>query len=157
MSDRLAVMSAGRILQVGSPREIYDHPADHFVADFIGETNFIDAEVLQIEPGVVSLRLPSDKTIQLPLPDGFEPRKQVSLAIRPEHAGLTQDAGEAPLRGTLENIVYFGTGTHYFVRLPSGEAFVVRLANLREDETDFSIGEDLGVDFTPGAIQILRD
>ncbi len=157
MSDRLAVMSAGSILQVGSPREIYEHPADHFVADFIGETNFIDAEIKQIEKGTITIRLPSETTVNVPLPEGFMPRKEVSLAVRPEHAGLTREAGEALLRGKLENVVYFGTGTHYFVRLPGGGEFVVRMANQREEAQAYSIGEELGVTFAANAIQILRD
>ena len=49
MSDRIAVMSAGKILQVGTPRDIYDEPANRFVADFIGETNFLEAEVVAVD------------------------------------------------------------------------------------------------------------
>ncbi len=157
MSDRIAVMSQGRILQVGSPRDIYDHPADHFVADFIGETNFIDAEILQVEAEGITIRLPSDKTVQTPLPDGFEPRKQVSLAVRPEHADLTRQLAEAQLTGTLENIVYFGTGTNYFVRLPDGSEFVVRVSNRREGEGGYSVGDELGIVFPANAVQVLRD
>ena len=157
MSDRLAVMSQGRILQVGSPREIYDHPADHFVADFIGETNFIDAEVLQVEADGVTIRLPSEKTVRTPLPEDFQPRKQVSLAVRPEHADLTRQPAEGQLSGTLENVVYFGTGTNYFVRLPDGGEFVVRVANRGEGNGDYRVGDELGIAFSANAIQLLRD
>lgn len=157
MSDRLAVMSQGRILQVGSPRDIYDYPADHFVADFIGETNFIDAEILQVEADGVTIRLPSEKTVRTPLPEDFQPRKQVSLAVRPEHADLTRQPADGQLSGTLENVVYFGTGTNYFVRLPDGSEFVVRLANRREGDGEYSVGDELGIAFSANAVQLLRD
>ena len=59
MSDRLAVMSAGKILQIGSPRDIYDRPAERFVADFIGETNFLAAEVIAVADGRARVTLAS--------------------------------------------------------------------------------------------------
>ena len=73
MSDRLAVMSAGKILQIGSPRDIYDRPAERFVADFIGETNFLAAEVIAVADGRARVKLASGGDLSAPLPEGFQP------------------------------------------------------------------------------------
>src|SRR5690606_7589502 len=70
MSDRIAVMSAGKILQVGAPREIYDRPAERFVADFIGESNFIDAEVVSAETDRAIVRLSSGAEIAASVAEG---------------------------------------------------------------------------------------
>ena len=59
MSDRIAVMKGGTIRQIGGPRDIYDHPAERFVADFIGDTNFIEAELLSTDGATAQVRLPS--------------------------------------------------------------------------------------------------
>ncbi len=88
MSDRIAVMSAGRILQVGSPRDIYDRPAERFVADFIGESNFLPATIASKAGSQATVRLASGAEIPASLPDGFAPTGQVSIVIRPEHAQL---------------------------------------------------------------------
>jgi spermidine/putrescine transport system ATP-binding protein len=130
MSDRIAVMNGGRILQVGTPRQIYNHPAERFVADFIGDTNFLTAEVVSAEGRRGVLRLSSGREIGADLPDGMAARGMVTAAIRPEHASLTTEGGE--MQGVLETVVYFGTDTHYHVRLADGAAFVVRSQNLQK-------------------------
>src|SRR5690242_7999008 len=72
MSDRIAVMSAGKILQVGTPRDIYDRPAESFVADFIGETNFLPGTVVSKKPGVATVKFASNATIAAGYPEGFD-------------------------------------------------------------------------------------
>ncbi len=163
MSDRLAVMSEGRILQIGSPRQIYNHPAERFVADFIGDTNFLTAEV--VETGVVEagdgkarLRLSSGREVGADVPEGMEARGRVTIAVRPEHAALAADgAPEGVLGGTLENIVYVGPETHYHLKLEDGTGFVVRVQNLRDTPETRRTGEAVGVAFKPDAVQVLRD
>ncbi len=163
MSDRIAVMSHGSILQVGSPREIYDHPAERFVADFIGDTNFLLTEVIAREDRRARLRLSSGSEVSADLPAGFSPGPKVTAVIRPEHATLAaeesggEQEGRAHLRGTLENIVYMGTDTHYHVRLPDGAAFVVRSQNLRDNAEAFREEQPVGVIFKSDALQVLKD
>ncbi|SLN62340.1 ABC transporter ATP-binding protein [Oceanibacterium hippocampi] len=155
MSDRIAVMHAGKVLQIGSPREIYDHPADRFVADFIGDTNFLMAEVLASDGRQVRLRLASGPEIAVELPENRSASGRVTVAIRPEHARLAPDG--AALNGTLENIVYLGTDTHYHVRLDGGEAFVVRNQNRRDSTEALQAGAPVGIAFEPDSVQVLRD
>jgi len=154
MSDRIAVMSDGAIRQIGSPRDIYDHPADRFVADFIGDTNFLPADVIATEGERVSLRLGSGKTITAPARHAGGGR--VTLAVRPEHARLeAEDSGLLP--GVLSDAVYFGTDTHFHIALDDGTAFVLRQQNSPDTETRFAKGERVSVSFPGEVAQVLRD
>ncbi|TKT69312.1 ABC transporter ATP-binding protein [Aquamicrobium sp. LC103] len=155
MSDRIAVMSAGRILQVGSPWEIYDHPAERFVADFIGETNFLTGTVKEAGNGRARLLLGSGAEIAASAASDFKPNAEATLMVRPEHAKLVKGKGD--LGGTVQNIVYFGTDTHIHVRLDGGEMFIVRQQNARSAGCGFEEGEKVGVSIGDDAAQVLRD
>ena len=158
MSDRIAVMEAGRILQVGTPRQIYNHPVERFVADFIGSTNFLAAEVITTENGRARIRLISGSEITTELPDGMVPRGRVTTAVRPEYSRLLADPNKkGDLQGILENIVYFGTDTHYHTRLPDETLFVTRMQNQREDTEKFRVGQPVNIVFKPNSVQMLRD
>ena len=157
MSDRIAVMSAGKILQIGSPHDIYERPAERFVADFIGETNFLEAEIDTVSGGRASVTLPSGRHIQAGVPDGFEPRGSVSLAVRPELAQLAPADDNATLIGVVDHLVYLGTDTHFHVRLDSGEAFIVRRQNGSGGISDIAIGDRVGIIVGENAAQILKD
>jgi spermidine/putrescine transport system ATP-binding protein len=158
MSDRIAVMEAGRILQVGSPRQIYNHPIERFVADFIGSTNFLSAEVLSNEGRSVRLKLSSGKEVRVELPEGMVPDVRVTAVVRPEYAQLSAETQKTrDLRGVLENIVYFGTDTHYHIRLPDETLFVIRSQNRREDTETYEVGQSVDIAFKPNSVQVLRD
>ena len=157
MSDRLAVMNEGKILQIGSPRAIYDHPADHFVANFIGETNFLEAELLEVRGGLAQIRLQTGAVVEALAPVEDLRPGQVSLVVRPEHALLAGEKEGAPLAGQLENIVYFGTDTHYHLVLDNGHPFVVRQQNQRDGGEDFKVGQELGITVKENAFQVLLD
>jgi spermidine/putrescine transport system ATP-binding protein len=158
MSDRIAVMETGRILQVGTPRQIYNHPVKRFVADFIGSTNFLEAEVVSTENGRVHLRLLSGREVSTNLPEGKIPQGRVTTVVRPEYAQLLSAPGNtADLEGLLENIVYFGTDTLYHTRLADDSLFITRMQNRREDTETFEVGQTVGIAFKPNSIQILRD
>lgn len=156
MSDRIAVMNAGKIRQIGGPRDIYDHPAERFVADFIGDTNFLDVELLSIAGEHATVRLPSGAEAQVRAPgEGVAPGP-VTLAVRPEHASLSGGAG-AVLPGTLANVVYFGTDTHYHVDLDGGGRFVLRQQNQPDQAQTRTVGDRVEVTLAPGVGQVLRD
>jgi len=157
MSDRMAVMNAGQIRQVGGPRDIYDHPAERFVADFIGDTNFLDAELLATQGEEATVRLASGvETKARAAKGGQGAGGQVTIAVRPEHARLGGEDG-ALLPGTLRNIVYFGTDTHYHVALDAGGQFVIRQQNQPDSTHTHAEGDRVGVTFPPGIGQVLKD
>ncbi len=157
MSDRIAVMNNGRILQVGSPREIYDRPAERFVANFIGETNFLEGELLSAAKGQAKVALDAGGTVIAGVADGLLPSGKVTLVVRPEHAQLVSDKKKATLVGKLENIVYFGTDTHFHVKLEKGGSFVVREQNNKAGPSTLNVGAAVGVAFAAGAAQVLKD
>jgi spermidine/putrescine transport system ATP-binding protein len=157
MSDRVAVMDQGRVLQIGSPQEIYNHPSERFVADFIGDTNFLEADVLVANGQEVTLRLASGAEINATLPKDVSAARQVTIVVRPERAVLCADPSAALLQGELQNIVYFGTDTHYHLTLPDGDAFMARVQNTRSRQAPFELGAQIGIAIEPEAIQVLRD
>jgi spermidine/putrescine transport system ATP-binding protein len=157
MSDRVAVMSDGKILQVGAPHEIYNHPSERFVADFIGDTNFLSADVISTDGGKAKLKLTSGAEVSATLPEGMSAAGKVTIVVRPERAVLSTDMNATLLHGELQNIVYFGTDTHYHLTLPEGEPFTARVQNTGSHRTSFDIGAQVGIAVEPEAIQVLRD
>src|SRR3954454_22516424 len=103
MSDRIAVMSSGKILQVGTPHDIYDRPAERFVAHFIGETNFLQGTVVSKNNGVATIKLPSDAVVAAGYPENFNPDGMVTVVVRPEHADLVTEPAQGTVAGTLSN------------------------------------------------------
>ena len=157
MSDRIAVMSKGKILQIGSPREIYDRPAERFVANFIGETNFLEGTVVSFSRGAAEVELDNGTIITAGVAAGLSPAGRVTVVVRPEHADLVHLSKKATLSGKLSNIVYFGTDTHYHVALKGGGEFVVRQQNSQSTLNDFKQGASVGVTIEKGAAQVLKD
>ncbi len=141
MSDRIAVMNAGKILQIGTPQDIYMRPANRFVASFIGETNFLPGI---ITPGGVTLgcgeTVPVTTTAQ----------GKITLAIRPEHVRMAAEG----IPATITNLVYFGTDTHAHTTLSDGAQVVARIPS---DATPVTMGEQVHLQFAPGAAQVLGD
>ena len=157
MSDRIAVMNAGRIQQVGQPAEIYNAPVNRFVADFIGETNFLTLQVAEIRNGTALLILPGGKPAEARLPEGVSPPRGavVTTVIRPEQATIT--TSETPdLTARVTSTVFFGTDTHLHLTLCDGQTFVLRRQN-RPDQPPPMAGETLGLAVAPGAIRVLED
>jgi spermidine/putrescine transport system ATP-binding protein len=151
MSDRIGVMSGGKILQVGGPREIYNRPASRFVADFIGETNFLPGAVAGVEGSDATITLPSGSvTVHAA---NLAPGAQVTLAIRPEQVNI----GAEGLPATVVANVYFGTDTHVHLRLDDGSEIVARLQSAADHATTLVEGSTVRVSFTPGAVQVLGD
>ena len=157
MSDRIAVMSQGTVRQVGLPWEIYDRPAERFVADFIGETNFLQAEVVSLEGDRARVRLSSGAEISAAFPAGTRPAGKVTVVVRPEHARAEPASTATPLSGTVHDIVYLGTDTHLHVQLANGTTFVIRQQNARSGPCGFAAGDAIGIAISDDVAQILRD
>jgi putative spermidine/putrescine transport system ATP-binding protein len=144
LSDRIAVMSAGVIEQLGTPAEIYERPVSRFVASFIGTSNFFSGRVTGRRDGGFTVE--STDGVRLGLVGMPPASEKVTIALRPEAIQLSPVAGEAPtngLRTTIEQIVYRGLSTHYLLRRPGGEPLVV----IRQNEA----GADQTAGLAPGA------
>jgi spermidine/putrescine transport system ATP-binding protein len=157
MSDRIAVMSQGKVRQIGGPREIYDHPAERFVADFIGEANMLPGELVRSEGGTGQVLLAPAFEVTARVPPGAPSAGPVTVVVRPEHATLTSDTGGGGLLATLDNAVFVGSDTQYHLRLESGAPFVVRSQNRSADAAAYQPGDRLRVLLGDRSVQVLRD
>jgi spermidine/putrescine transport system ATP-binding protein len=133
MSDRIAVMSQGLLLQTGTPQEIYEAPGSRFVSDFIGETNYLDGIIASRRTGYAEIVVEPDIRLWAREAPGLEVGKQASLAIRPEKITLNQPAqdGDNCISGWLESEVYVGSMTTYTIKLASGDLVIVREQNMQ--------------------------
>jgi spermidine/putrescine transport system ATP-binding protein len=134
MSDRIAVMDQGRALQVGTPTEIYERPTSRFVADFIGETNFLEGTVLKRDGTSVVVDVAGMPVVLAQSAEAFSIGKRVTVAVRPEKIAIQKDECRREnncCQGVVESVVYIGTDTNYVVRLDSGATMRVREQNIR--------------------------
>lgn len=155
MSDRIAVMSAGAVQQIGSPEEIYDKPANRFVADFIGETNFIEAQVAAVEGQTVTCRLPGGATLNAEASANVAVGTAGVVCIRPERMRLSGDP--SGLKGTLQSTVYLGTDTQYVVAAEGGNTLIARHQNNEPAARGFEAGDEVFVEIVPSAARFLVD
>ncbi|MCB0105134.1 MAG: ABC transporter ATP-binding protein, partial [Caldilineaceae bacterium] len=134
MSDRIAVMNDGVVLQVGKPYDIYEDPTTRFVADFIGETNFLNGTLIGGDGQRFTVNLDNGaQTIVNCDVVQAQPGARVTIAIRPEKiflgAGAAPDAQENSYTGRVEEIIYIGTDTYYHIRLAGDLLVVARQQN----------------------------
>jgi spermidine/putrescine transport system ATP-binding protein len=134
MSDRIAVMRAGRIEQLGEPEELYERPQTAFVAGFLGVSNLLEGEIVGRDGGLVSVRVGDGSMLRAPA-DGLAAAGTVRLGVRPEK--LRVDAGDAPagaelntLSGTILDSSYIGVSTQYLVQTANGHRLTVYAQNL---------------------------
>jgi putrescine transport system ATP-binding protein len=129
MSGRIAVMSEGRIVQIGTPTDIYERPATRLVADFIGSVNLFDGVVTGVEAGIATVRCESLASDVRGESRGFVPGDTVSLAVRPEQIVLvTSDQvpmTEIHLAGVVVSQAYNGDRRLYQLRLQNGAVLQV--------------------------------
>jgi len=158
MSNRIAVMRDGLILQVGEPRDIYDHPARRFVADFIGDINILKGRILSREGSRATVELAAGIRGEASLPETGEALDgEVSVAIRPEQLSLHGDADGQGFAATVREVAYFGSGSDYEVGLDSGELVTLRLQNRSDAARTWRAGDRVRVAVAPGSMQILAD
>ncbi len=130
MSDRIAVMNRGRVEQLGTPREIYDHPSTAFVADFIGSLNALELTIDELIGDYSVTRLGEDERVVAPAA-GHRPGDAVRVAVRPEHVQLGAAGSEqgSRLTGTIAQVVYLGMYTQFHVDTRAGRIVSHRLAD----------------------------
>jgi spermidine/putrescine transport system ATP-binding protein len=184
MADRIAVMDGGNVLQVGAPEEIYEKPHTRFVADFIGETNFITGTLERKEGNDGFVRLSDSEIVRGVMDDPNTPLNQtVTLAIRPEKVFVTPPEGTSPrsshfdidakellalveaeensvlLKGSIRQSIYIGTDMRHIVKLgDTGMEVVVRHQNVGgHHDHRFDEGQPVYVFWRLENARILRD
>jgi len=152
-------MNKGVVLQIGAPQEIYERPASKYVADFIGETNFIDGVIKGQNGSTVEVELEGTGMICVESSRTFTNGQQVSVALRPEKLRLNaQIEGGNNLKGRVEDVIYIGTDTHYGVRFAGGQKVRVREQNITQGQHEIvQIADEASVSFTYVSPRILTE
>jgi putrescine transport system ATP-binding protein len=136
LASRIAVMDRGRVVQVGTPAEIYEFPRSRFVADFVGTTNLFEGTVSNCQPGLITVQC-GETGSELLVDDrgGFSVGQRVWVALRPEKVRLTKEAVDGArinrLRGTVWELGYLGNRSTYRVRTANGKLITVFAQNER--------------------------
>ncbi|MBN9073751.1 MAG: ABC transporter ATP-binding protein [Rhizobiales bacterium] len=153
MSDRICVLGDGEIQQLGTPADIYEEPSNRFVADFIGETNFLEVDVLSVEGDEATVSTPLGMTLSAA-------QKRVSgggrgwMSIRPEKISLPARPGEIAVDGTIEGANYLGGYTHYVVDTGAVKLRVSKRNNVSRSRM-FETGQPITVSFAAESVRIL--
>ncbi len=145
MADRVAVMDAGRILQIGTPRALYEHPANGGVARFFGDMNIWPAAV---GPAPDTLRIAAL---------GIDVSSAISgtaVALRPERIALSRTGADHTVQGVVRDIIYLGTASTYFVEVAAGGT--VRVVAQNSDGADvFARGDAVHLSWAAAALTVL--
>jgi putative spermidine/putrescine transport system ATP-binding protein len=147
LSDRIAVMSQGRIEQLGTPEEIYAHPVNWFVADFVGESNLFRAHLVAGDASERGSFAQTDGGMRLAVPSSpFAPASAVGVLVRPERPRLLAEGQTADnvVSGRVCEVVYVGESVKYRLRTGATHELLVRWP-FRERGTSFSIGDEVTV------------
>jgi putative spermidine/putrescine transport system ATP-binding protein len=165
MADRLVVMAGGAIQQIGTQRELYEHPRNRFVAGFVGRTNFLRGRL--VEPGVfrsdggLTLRYDGRSALPSTAADVAPPGARRALALRPERLALGASANAARtnrVAGTVEFASYLGAIIEYYVRLSSGERLRVHAPNTgAAGDRAWALGETVQVSWPVEVGLVLED
>ena len=160
MADRMAVMSAGRFVQVGAPREIYETPASRFVADFIGNVNILDGVLVEDEPDHCIIETASGRFTVGHGITGVRGQR-LAVAVRPEKFELSveEPAPGAPnvFRGKVGECAYFGANSLYRIVLGSGIRVQVSVPNSERHGGGIAAGADVWLSCPTDAIIVLAD
>jgi len=165
MSDRIAVMSAGHLQQIGTPSEIYEEPANEFVANFIGETNLLDVDVLNKADDYATIVIKSadentndSAPINVPYFHKVFLGPTAKLSIRPERITLKPytELTEAVLTATVKESIYMGTDTQYMITLDNGIDLLTRSQNITHSDMKLTSGDKVIVEFDISTTRLLR-
>ena len=155
MSDRIIVMNAGRIEQVGRSDEIYERPLTEFVASFIGVSNILEGTVEQVT-GDLTIVIVGSARVRAQA-NGLTPGERVRLLIRPEKISISSEAAPDSLSGKIDSAVYLGESTQWKITIEDGQALTVLEQN-REPfhSAQARIGQMVGVRWEPESAVILK-
>ncbi len=158
MSDRIAVMSEGKVQQVGTPKDVYESPANRFVADFIGDVNLFEVKITAIVNGNATCELSEKLSLQCAVSNQHSVNQHVTIVARPEKVMLKLPANTPhELTGEVSVVAYLGTDTTYLVKLKNGLSVQSRIQNDAVNQFDFAVGDKVSIEFRPDSLHILAD
>jgi len=159
MSDRICIMGAGRIVQVGTPQDLYDRPRNRYVADFVGKANILNGEVLSRQAGLARIALAEGTEVLVPEAEA-DTRRHVDIAVRPEALRLAVP-GEAPgedamLRARITHRTFLGDHTEYLLQADGIGALQVNVPRQAERAMGGQgVGDEVHILWTAGTGLVL--
>jgi spermidine/putrescine transport system ATP-binding protein len=149
ISDRIAVMRKGKILQVGTPTQLYMNPEHLFVANFIGESNFLEGDVVGVDEGLTRIRLRGNLTVCSANAKLGQKDERIVLAVRPEALRLQRGLKKARngLQGRVKDVTFEGTVTRYEILLKNEDKVIVTMPSLAGEP--YGVDEEVTVSFEP--------
>ncbi len=152
MSDRIAVMNRGRLEQVGTPEEVYNHPETKFVADFIGESNIIEGYIENMTDDSIEVTMESGKAVIQET--GYRMEEMVYLCIRPENLKISTEPREGfRFRGQVREHIFIGSTNKTMIEMPNGQ--MLKSVTPAEDEL-IPVGTAVNVFWNPGKAVVMR-
>jgi len=162
LATRIAVMDRGKVVQVGTPSEIYEFPQSRFVADFVGTTNLFEGIVTTCEPGCITVNC-SETGCDLVVDDvgRFAPGQKVWVALRPEKIRLSKQPNAAgrvnQLKGMVWELGYLGNRSTYQIKTATGKLVTVFAQNERRtSEWTIDWSDEVYVTWTADAAVLLH-
>jgi len=149
ISDRIAVMKKGRILQVGTPHDLYMNPQQIFVANFIGESNFLEGRVIGIKGDIAEIRLRGDLKVSAKKYEVSQKDERVVLAVRPEAFEIVRERRKVvnELNGVIDKVRFEGTDIRYEIRLVNDDFVIVAKPSLGGEW--LQEGDEVRIGFSP--------
>jgi spermidine/putrescine transport system ATP-binding protein len=157
MSDRLAVMHEGKIVQIGTPRQVYEEPADTYVADFLGVSNLMEVDVVEQGPGTQCTVRVGESSLDVERCD-VSGLGAAHAVIRPERVRIEEHSSAGPNRipGMVERLVFLGAATQVLLRLAPGAQLQALVQNDGDHPQHLAQGTPVQVYLAPDALRVLR-
>jgi iron(III) transport system ATP-binding protein len=153
LSDAVAVMHAGRVQQFGSPFQVYAHPANRMVADFMGLVNLLPGTVRAVRNGRGAVEIAAALTLDVAAPEGLGVGERVEVSIRPENIRLKPAgcAADGPI-AKISNHVFLGNISEYYAAFASGQVLRVQA----HPQQQLSVGEEVAVEIDAAQCSVFR-
>ncbi len=158
MSDRIAVMDEGNILQVSPPREIYHNPKNKFVSQFIGNINILDADLKNVSSESISISVDGFGLMTLKNHQKIIKGDRFNIAIRPEEINISKVSDpnhDCNFNGKVKNISFYGESTYFYIQLDNSEKILMVSTN--ESKETFSESDNCFVNFNSQNLKIIKD
>jgi spermidine/putrescine transport system ATP-binding protein len=154
ISDRVIVMHEGGILQIGTPRELYEEPCNLKVAEFLGEANILDVNVLNITPQQIHITV-EGKQFVVPNRRQFQEGQPLCIMVRPEDLQISKNTDlidvQSAFEGVVEQVIYKGSTVDLYIRLKSNRLLAAtQFFNEDDEELDFQLGGTVWASWIPG-------
>lgn len=158
LSDRICVMRAGEIVQVGTPRELYDQPQSRYVADFVGTSNFFEGRITSLQGQTAMISLVDGETYEAIFFDTPDVGETACMSIRPEQIRMSSEGTPRSLEVTIQNRIFLGEHTEYLVQ----HAQLGNIAIMAPRQSDGNLdalqkGDTAWVHWSPDAALILKN